>query len=42
MEKDETREGVLEQMGYHVMRFSNEEVLFETEKVMQLIENYFK
>ena len=42
MEKDETREGVLEQMGYHVIRFSNEEVLFETEKVMQLIENYFK
>ena len=42
MEKDETREGVLEQMGYHVMRFSNEEILFETEKVMQLIENYFK
>ena len=33
-EKDEMREEKLEQMGYHIMRFSNDEVLFDTEKVM--------
>ena len=42
VEKDEMREDVLCQMGYHFMRFSNEEVLFDTENVMQQIENYFK
>ena len=41
-EKDEMREEKLEQMGYHIMRFSNDEVLFDTEKVMLQIENYFK
>ena len=28
-------------MGYHILRFSNEEVLYETENVIQIIKNYF-
>ena len=38
---DLMREKDLEQMGYHVMRFSNEEVLNEIENVTYQIENYF-
>ena len=40
-ENDKMREDTLEQMGYHFLRFSNEEVLFNTEQVIQQIENYF-
>lgn len=39
-EEDELREDVLEQMGYHVIRFSNEEILNDINKVMEQIEHY--
>ena len=35
------REEYLEQMGYHVIRFTNEEVLDNIENVKKQIENYF-
>ena len=38
---DIQREQVLEQMGYHVIRFTNEEVLYNTEWVIEQIEEYF-
>ena len=41
-EEDNLREVVLEQMGYHVIRFTNEEVLCDIENVLNQIENYFK
>lgn len=41
MEDDLQREAYLEQLGYHVMRFTNEEVMFNTDWVIQEIENYF-
>lgn len=41
-EGDKLREEVLEQMGYHVIRFTNEEVLCDIENVLNQIENYFK
>lgn len=28
-------------MGYHVIRFTNEEVLYDIENVLNQIENYF-
>jgi len=34
-EEDVLREQTLEQMGFHVMRFSNEEVLFNIDDVLQ-------
>lgn len=34
-EEDATREESLERMGYHVMRFSNEEVLYEIDNVLK-------
>ena len=37
LELDEERTIRLERKGYHVLRFTNEEVLFETEKVMNII-----
>lgn len=37
LELDEERTMRLERKGYHVLRFTNEEVLFETEKVMNKI-----
>ena len=40
-EDDQYRESVLEQMGYHVLRFTNEEVLYETEDVIKRINKYF-
>ncbi len=40
-EDDEARERDLEQMGFHVMRFTNEEVLFNIDYVLQQIDNYF-
>ncbi len=39
---DMARERDLEQMGFHVMRFTNEEVLYDTENVLLQIEAYFK
>ena len=39
---DRLREEYLEQMGYHVIRFTNEEVIYETEYVTEQIGNYFK
>lgn len=41
-EEDKLREEVLEQMGYHVIRFTNEEVLCDIENVLNQIENCFK
>jgi len=38
---DELREKVLEGMGYHIIRFTNEEVLYDTDKVIEQIMNYF-
>ena len=40
-EDDALREQTLNQMGFHVMRFSNEEVLFNINNVLQQIEGYF-
>ena len=39
---DRLRENDLEQMGYHVIRFTNEEVIYETDYVTEQIRNYFK
>ena len=39
-EDDSIRQSNLEQMGFHVMRFTNEDVLFNIEYVLQQIENY--
>ena len=41
-EDDQLREQDLERMGYHVIRFTNEEVLYDTENVIEQIENYFR
>jgi len=41
-EGDKLREEILEQMGYHVIRFTNEEVLCDIENVLNQIENFFK
>jgi very-short-patch-repair endonuclease len=38
---DKIREEALEQMGYHVIRFTNEEVLNHIETVIEQIEEYF-
>ena len=38
---DERREEALERMGYHIIRFTNEEVLNDIEKVIDQIEDYF-
>ena len=40
-ENDTLREQILEQMGYHVIRFSNEEVLYDTDNVINQIISYF-
>lgn len=40
-ENDELREQVLENLGYHVLRFTNEDVICDTEWVIEQIENYF-
>mgnify|MGYP002525679294 CR=1 FL=1 len=40
-EDDILREETLERMGYHVIRFTNEEVLHNIEYVIEQIENYF-
>lgn len=41
-EDDVIRENYLERMGYHVMRFSNEEVLFNIDHVIKQITAYFE
>ena len=41
-EDDAIRERFLERMGFHVMRFSNEEVLYDIDNVLLQIESYFK
>lgn len=41
-EDDVIRENYLERMGYHVMRFSNEEVLFNIDSVIKQITAYFE
>ena len=38
---DELREKALEDMGYHVIRFTNEEVLYNLKHVIEKIEDYF-
>ncbi len=40
-EDDKIREEALEKMGYHIIRFTNEEVLNEIEYVTNQIEKYF-
>ena len=40
-EDDQMRSSALERIGYHVMRFTNEEVLYDIENVIQKIANYF-
>ncbi len=39
---DATREEYLEEKGYHVIRFSNEDVLYNIESVIEQIEHYFE
>ena len=41
-EDDATREYNLGRMGYHVMRFSNEEVLYDIDNVIRQITEYFE
>lgn len=41
-EDDEVREYNLQRMGYHVMRFANEEVLYDIDKVIRQITEYFE
>ena len=40
-EDDAIREKDLEQMGFHIMRFTNEEVLYDINNELQQIEEYF-
>jgi len=40
-EDDAIREHDLEKMGFHILRFTNEEVLYNIDNVLQQIENYF-
>lgn len=39
-EDDAIREQALYRMGFHVLRFSNEEVLYDIDSVISQIENY--
>ena len=39
MEEDKWREDNLTQMGYHILRFSNEEILYDINNVIQIIKN---
>ena len=40
-ENDRIREDSLYKMGFHVMRFSNEEVLYDIDNVINEIQNFF-
>jgi very-short-patch-repair endonuclease len=42
IEYDNARTKYLESLGKHVMRFSNMDVLFETDKVLKEIEKHFR
>lgn len=37
MKEDEQREETLNRMGYRVIRFTNEEVLYDTDNVLETI-----
>lgn len=39
---DDIRQRWLESKGYHVLRFTNEEVLFDVQTVLDVINNYFE
>ena len=39
--EDMMRETKLEQMGYHIIRFTNDEVLYNKDSVIEQIERYF-
>ena len=39
--EDILREQDLEKMGYHVIRFTNDDVLYDIDNVIEQIENYF-
>ena len=39
--EDQLRESALRRMGYHTMRFTNEEVLYDIDNVLQTIAKYF-
>jgi very-short-patch-repair endonuclease len=39
MEEDKWREDNLTQMGYHILRFSNEEILYDINHVILKIKN---
>ena len=41
-EDDAVREHDLESMGFHIMRFTNEEILYNIDNVLTQIESYFK
>lgn len=41
IEYDRIRQDWLEHMGYKVLRFTNEEVLFDIERVIDIIKNNF-
>jgi very-short-patch-repair endonuclease len=41
-EDDEVREYNLRRQGYHVMRFANEEVLYDIDNVIRQITEYFE
>ena len=38
---DMLREQYLEKMGYHVIRFTNDDVLYDIDNVIEQIDNYF-
>lgn len=40
-ELDKKREEWLEDRGYHIMRFSNDEILMDIDNVIESIESYF-
>lgn len=42
MEDDAVRTAHLEQIGFHVLRFNNEEVMFDIDKVLEKIGNELK
>ena len=41
-ENDAVRTDFLQRMGYHVMRFTNEQVLYDIDNVIQQIKDYFE
>lgn len=42
IQDDEVRESRLEALGFHIIRFSNEEVLYDTERVIDNILEYLE